>query len=588
MKDPSRDVWFRVSTRFRAGGYWIREKAQAVRHLLARALAPLGDAWADSSRGGKIGISVAAGLLALLLLIRFAPLPGVPCEISAAKECAPPDEAIALVPADALLYGHLSIDSDTAQYEQAREAFEQLSDLRTILAAEIPAALATPSGAQIDIARDVLPWAKRDLSVALLPGPSQTSLPVFVAGVADKQGAEQFLSSIAPQGTQPQSQQQGDASLSVYPGGFAAAYVSDALVFGNETAVRRSLDAGAGDAPALEQAAQAAPRDALPDARFAEVFLSRQGVQQLLVGRTGISTQIETFIDYGATSGVAAGLIAHDDGIELNMISELDSELVKTSPSFFAELPRFEPGLVDHAGGRAIGYAGVGEVGPTLAELLKNAGGAGSGLSTAVQTLSANLGRESGVDPLKDLLPALGGQAALIAEPTDGVPFASLVVDDVDEDKAKEALARLQGPLLRSLNQGAGGRRLPRFEEKDVDGVKVNSVQISATVNLSYALFDERLVVSTDPAGIEQVRDASDTLAGSEGFNMSSQRLPDRVSTLVFFNLNELFGQITRTDLVEDPFFANLSVLFENASSVGLGVDGDQDRIRSELFLALD
>ncbi len=77
-------------------------------------------------------------------------------------------------------------------------------------------------------------------------------------------------------------------------------------------------------------------------------------------------------------------------------------------------------------------------------------------------------------------------------------------------------------------------------------------------------------------------------LQDSEPFERATDGLPDEVSALVFLNLDELFGQVTRTDLVEDPFFANLSVLFENATSAALAVNADDEEIRSELFLALD
>ena len=91
-----------------------------------------------------------------------------------------------------------------------------------------------------------------------------------------------------------------------------------------------------------------------------------------------------------------------------------------------------------------------------------------------------------------------------------------------------------------------------------------------------------------DPGGVAQVRADADDLAGSGPFERVDDHLPDEVSALVFLNLDELFGQVTRTDLVEDPFFANLSVLFENASALGVAVNGESDRIRSDLFLALD
>jgi hypothetical protein len=579
-KDPG--LWFRVSTRVRAAGYWLREKLQAGGRTAVKGSEGFGDFWQQRSLWERIGLGAAAALLFGFLLVRIFPVPGVPCQVSV-KECPPEERSFELVPADALMYAHLTLDEGSDQYERSGEAFERLADLRTILSAELPGALPTPSGAPVDISQDVLPWAERDLALTLMPGRGRSSLPAFVAGIGDRQGAEEFLTKVAPS-AEPRNVTVGDVSMSVYSKGFAAAIVEDSLVFGQEPAVRASINAAAGEVPALQESPeQEAVRDELPESRFAELYLSRSGVQRLLAGRAGSATQLETFVDYGATEGVAAAAVAEDDGIEIVLVSALNEELLAKNPSFFSELPDFEPKLTDEAGPRSIAYVGVGEVGPTLTELLAQAGG--SGLGSSLEGLSKSLRREAGVDPLSELLPALGGQAALVAEPTDGGPFASLIVDGVDEDQTAQALARLQRPLLRAL--GTGGRQVPRFEETEVEGVPVRSVQASPTVNLSYAVFDDKLVVSTDPAGIAQVR-GDGGLEGAKPFERATDELPDEVSALVFINLDELFGQVTRTDLVEDPFFANLSVLFENATSVALAVNGDDEQIRSELFLALD
>jgi hypothetical protein len=189
------------------------------------------------------------------------------------------------------------------------------------------------------------------------------------------------------------------------------------------------------------------------------------------------------------------------------------------------------------------------------------------------------------VDPLKDLLPALGGQAALVAEPTSGVPYASLIVDDVDEKKAGDALASLQQPLLRSL--GARGQQVPSFQSREIDGVAVHSVQISSAVDLSYALFDGKLVISTQPQGIAQVRSSGDGLASTGAYQSATHRLPDRVSALVFLNLDEVLGLAQQAGLAEDPLFASLSQDISRVQSLGLAVRGSDEELRSELFLAI-
>src|SRR4029077_1086437 len=127
------------------------------------------------------------------------------------------------------------------------------------------------------------------------------------------------------------------------------------------------------------------------------------------------------------------------DGVEVNLVSDLDPKLEQKSPAVFASLPQFEPGLADEAGSRALAYIGVGDLGPALNNALATAGAGAQGLAGSLRSLAQNLQQQAGVDPLKDLLPALGGQAALVAEPTNSVPYASLIVDDVDEQQAGDA-----------------------------------------------------------------------------------------------------------------------------------------------------
>ena len=207
---------------------------------------------------------------------------------------------------------------------------------------------------------------------------------------------------------------------------------------------------------------QDAARSALPDVRLAEVYLSQLGVQRLLAGRAGTASQLDTFVDYGATAGLAASARAEDNGVEVNMVSELNPVLEQKSPTVFASLPQFEPGLADEAGSNALAYVGVGDLGPALSKALETAGASAQGLAGSLRSLGQSLQQQAGVNPFRDLLPALGGQAALVAQPTGGVPYVSLIVDGVDEKKAGDVLASLQQPILRAA--GTGGPQVPTFK----------------------------------------------------------------------------------------------------------------------------
>jgi hypothetical protein len=577
------DLWFRLVTRLRAMGYWLREKARGLWRLTTQVGAAIAYWWSRRSRATRIRIFAVAGVVALYLVLKFLPVPGVPCEVSAARECAPANDTIAYVPRDALLYAHVTVNSDSHQWELAGDLRGELPNFTALLQSDT-SSLATPGGRPIDLPREILPWAKGDLALVGVPGPKRTTPEAYIVGVGDDAKANAFLNSLSAGGGGTPSSV-GDASLSVYRNGFATARSGDQVLFGGELAVRAALASKAGQAPRLEGSAQDAARADLPDIRLAELYLSRAGVARMLAGRQGSATQLNTFVDYGATTGMAVSMRARDDGVDVNLVSDLDPKLEQRSPTVFAALPQFDPGLAGEASSDALGYIGVGDLGPALNKALATAGAGAQGLAGSLRKLAQNLQQQAGVDPLKDLLPALGGQAALVAEPTSTVPYASLIVDGVDERKAGDALASLQQPILRAV--GTGGPQVPSFQSREIDGVAVHSVQISPSLDLSYAIFDGKLVISTQPEGISQVRSSGDSLAGTDAYHSAIDRLPDRVSALVFLNLNEVLGLAQQAGLAEDPLYASLSEDISHVQSLGLAVRGSDEELRSELFLAI-
>jgi hypothetical protein len=578
------DLWFRFVTRMRAIGYWLREKGQVVWRWLKQAGAAITYWWSKRSHATRIRIFAVAGVVVLYLIIKLLPVPGVPCEISVAKECAPSDATLAYVPQDAVLYAHFTVNSDSHQWELARDLQDELPNFAALLQSDT-SSLATPAGRAVDLGNEVLPWAKDDLALLGVPGPKKATPEAYIVGVGDSGKADQFLASLSPGGKSKQVKV-GSATVTTYANGLATARSGDQALFGNVVAVRAALAANSGRAPKLDGSGQDAARDALPDVRLAELYLSRAGVARMLAGRPGSATQLNTFVDYGATTGMAVSLRARDDGVEINLVSDLDPKLEQKSPTVFASLPQFEPGLADEASSDALGTISVGDLGPALNKALATAGASAQGLAGSLRSLAQGLQQQAGVDPLKDLLPALGGQATLVAEPTDTVPYASLIVDGVDEKKAGDALASLQQPLLRAV--GTGGPQVPQFQSREIDSVAVHSVQISPTVDLSYAIFDGKLVISTQPEGITQVRSSGDNLAGTGAYEAATDRLPDRVSALVFLNLGEVLGLAQQAGLAEDPLFASLSEDISHVQSLGLGVRGSDEELQSDLFLAID
>ncbi|HEY7151055.1 MAG TPA: hypothetical protein VH391_05195, partial [Solirubrobacterales bacterium] len=247
-KDPRRerlgDAWFRFVTRLRAIGYWVREKSRIAWRWSKQAAGALADWWARRSRGAKMRLFAAAGVVVLYLIVKFLPVPGVPCEVSAAKECAPSNDTIAYVPRDAGLYAHLTINSGSHQWELAQDLGDELPSFTALLRSDT-SALSVPPARPIDLAREVLPWTKGDLALIGVPGPQKTMPEAYLVGVGDEAKANQFLASLSPGGRSKRAQI-GDGTITVYGGGLATARDGGLALFGNVLAVRAALDAKAG------------------------------------------------------------------------------------------------------------------------------------------------------------------------------------------------------------------------------------------------------------------------------------------------------------------------------------------------------
>jgi hypothetical protein len=584
-----KDVRFRAATRVKAVGYGTREQAWRLsRGVERRAEKPLRGFWGRRSRSTQVRVGIVAALLLLYAVVKFIPVPGIPCSISAAKECAPSDHTLAMVPADALLYGHLTLDGDTAQFDRLDGLLGRFSPERS---AQLGSALLTvpaaAPGVQLSFAADIRPWARDDAAVVTLPGQGGASSSAVIFGVADRKGAEALVNKVAPG---PARAAKPGQKIEIRAGGFADAFDGDFLVLGDAAAVRAILAAGEPKAKTLADDPTAGQvRGELSSNRFADLYVSGAGARQLLAtSATTATTQLETFVDYGATRGFAIGAVAKDDGIELQLFSALDPALQKAHPSLFTSLPHYIPRLTRDVGGRAIGYIGIGEAGKSLGALLQRAGGAQPGLGASLKAFLASLRQQAKVDPSRDLLPALAGEAALVAEPTDGLPFASLIVDGVDEAKARSALAQLQEPLVRSL-AAPGGQPLAGFQSVTLaGGLQASSLRVSPAVNLTYAVFDRKLVISTQPAGVEQVAGGGgQRLADAPSFRQATAALPNELSALVFFNLDQLLDLAEGLGRIEDPLYASFRDDIRKLHAIAVGVDAGAHDLSSRLFVTI-
>lgn len=537
------------------------------------------------ARGWTIGGTLLAALLAAVWL---GP-PGVPCRLPAGDRCPPHDDAAELVPAGALAYVHTNLDPDTDQYEEAAHLAAELPNLSRQLVALAP----RPGGPYLFIERGVLPWLGGEAALAVLGGERGAPRPLFLLEVGDEQGARGFARRVVGGGAE--AREHGGVEVLVGNRGVASALAGGFLLLGSRDAVGRVVDTlgEGGDSLAADPAAERVAQG-LPDDSLVQAYVSEQGVKRLLAGAPGTLGTLDTFVNYEATVGAGAALVASEDGLELAIHSELDPERLRRSPGFLDAFPPFEPELADALGPATLAYLGLGDPAASVERLLEQARSGAPGLVAAFEGLARGLRERERLSLQREVLPLLGEEGAFAIGPPSrrparrggrargrqppgtigppGVPYVAFIGTGVDTEAANQALAKLQGPLVRALDPEPGGQA-PVLKKGMVDGVRTHSVSVSPAVEPTYATFDGRLVVATQPAGVERAVRGEGGLADSEFFERATDDFPDRPALIAYLNLGGLVALAERQGLAEDPAYAFLAKEIQRLAAAGLAVE---------------
>ncbi len=536
-------------------------------------------------------IAAGAILAVVAALVAFVLVPNAPCDLPGGDACAPPDDAIDLVPANAVAYAHVDIDPDSEQYQAASELTSRLPLLSRIALQPF----SRVGAGRLELA-DVRPWAGGEAAIAVLPSGARTATAALIE--ADDAGAaQQFASGLL--GPAAREEDAGGVEVSVGARGEAAAEVEGFLVIGEEDAVRAIADPPEGGGE-LGGSDAADAIDDLPEDRLAYAYLTAAGARALLSRPS--ARPLDTFVDSSATSGVAAALTVDGDVARVTVRSRLDPERAQSAPGFFSALPTFEPSLASDVGPDALTYLGIGEPGNSIQSLLSQASTEAPELRRAYVQASQQLRKRGGVSVAGDLLPLLGAQIAVSVEPVtaaasetpgvveaSGVPYVSLLAEGVDSQAAAADLARLQGPLAEALvpRSGVVGGRVAAFEPVQIAGTEAQSLPVSRNVELTYATYDDRLAVSTDPLGIAQARAAGDGLAETETYQRVTDGFPDEVSLIAYLDLRDLISLGEQIGLATDPAYVPLASDLRTLEAAAVAVTDDGEDIRTDATLSI-
>jgi hypothetical protein len=387
--------------------------------------------------------------------------------------------------------------------------------------------------------------------------------------VADADGADKFAEQVSS-------------------GTTVAKQINGFLVIGSAADVAAISDTADGGSSLAGDPVASDVLDELPEHYVADAWLSREGITRLIVPPRSMLTSLTPLLAPSATEGAAASLGAGDDGdsFELSVRSKLDPKRSEDSPGFFAAFPAFKPELPDRLPAATLTYLGFAAPGKTVRALLEQAGSQAPGIADAFDHLTHQLRHESGLNVIGDLVDSLGEEAGLTLDATSSsgssssagqpFPYLTFVSAGVDEDKLREALAALQGPLGDISS------------DQQIAGIDAHTLQVSQAVAITYAIVDGLAVAATSPDGIAAIAgEDGGGLADDDRFEAATDGFPDEVSLLGYIDFHDLVALAEQLGLAEDPVYATFAGEFRRLDAFAFEVDSSDNVLSTDARLRI-
>lgn len=585
-----------VGDRLRGARYFIADVAFVIARFPRAVGSGVAGFWRSLSIVARRRLVAAVGAVAAALLFMGLVVPNLPCELPGGDECPPDDDAIELAPAGAVAYVHANLDPETEQAEQATEIAGRMPGVSR----QVIGQAATLLDSSVVLGAAAEPWFGGE-AAAVVIGADPATDRVQLLETTDSEATRTFAESLA--GGAVETAEYREVEITEDERGVAAAVVDGFLALGTPQGVRAVVDVatGAEGADSLaDDATVTRALDELPDHRVAEAYLSADGIEQLITSPQGSLASFEPLINTAASRAAAIALSADDDGLSLATRSVLDSERIEAEPGFFGAFDDFEPELPEELAPDALAYVGLGRPRETVAALLRQATVGAPGIAAGITDLIESLRGAADVDLQRDLLDALGGEGAFTVVPREALdpdaqtveptatetPYLEFLADDVDEERAREALARLQGPIAESFDPNLGA---PNFQQRKIGDVEAQVLRVSPVAQIIYGTLDSRLVIANDPAAVERLSDdEGGGLKESDRYEDTVDGLPDEPALLAYLDLRGLLSFAERTGLGEDPAYGAFAPDLRRLDSFAVAVTKDEDILEADARLLVD
>ena len=504
------------------------------------------------------GASLQQRRLGLLVLAAVVVLGLVAAALDAAlgggDDVPPKTKAAAIAPSNTLVFLDISTDGEREAVDRASELLGRFGGYE----GQRDALLKRLSGGEqkVNVEKDVEPWMGDEAALAFTESGTATAGSLILIEVDDEKKARAFL---ARNPQKPLRAEYKDDSFERY-GQIAVAFKDGWMFVGQEGTVQAALDRTNGRGRTLSQdATYKRLTNDLPDGRVATAYTSAAGLQRLLLPQGDIIGGLAGFLNQPGMEAIAMSVEAREGGARM---------LVKTAFGNGANKQgTFKPKLFSNVPEGAMAYYGVRGISGALGNLVGQASGSAA-------TVLGRLRNE------------LKGEVALVIERDTPAPILSVITRTDDEARSTKALRDLEDPLS-ALVTPRGGKK-PGWRDEDLgDGVKARILRLETGATLGYAVFDDRLVVSTSAAGIRHIKDADGSIEDGDTFEDVLGDRPGTVSSLGFLDFSQLLELGEQTGLNDSRAYLAAREDLKKIRAVGISSSGDGEESTAEILLSI-
>ena len=516
-------------------------------------------------------------------------------------ELPPATGAAQLIPADALLYVHVSTDPDRPAVRRAIQVAQRFPDFplaQAALTARVGAVLSGSSGSTVDFASQIRPWLGREAAFALLNTPTSTAGSLVVIGVRDHDLAARF---VAGNGIAQAGAYRGIRLLR-YRFGTVLAFVRHYLVLGQQASVKAAIDAASGHLQSLAQSSvYRAAAAGEPAGRVLDAYASAAGVRRVLAAQGGILGALGVLLYQPALTGTTISVSAVPSGLRLRVHGALDPTLAQVTggrsrpfaPSLAAAMPEGTTMLLDVNGldrvaPRVLSASAEGGFAGRIGPLLRRLGAALASEGVNVQRITSIFSGETAVAVAPSGGRAARGSAGGGAAGSAGGPALLIVTRTAHQAATRALLAELEAPLAQLFPPPSSGPgTVAEFNSVPVAGVSVHQLALAPGLQLDYAVFRGLVAVSTSLQAIAGVVRHTRSLSDDPAFKATLGDRPDQVTSLVFLDFSQLLSLAEQTGLTRSASVRALTPDLEKIRAIGLASTRGEADTTAELSLQI-